>query len=425
MKTHSPFLKWFIWALAAFFYFYEYALRVSPSVMVHELMQAFHVDATALGLLSAFYYYAYAPMQLPVGILIDRFGAKRLLSLASLICAAGILYFGVSTHIWEAAAGRFLMGFGSSIAFVAMVFVCTHWFEKSKRALLVGLANSIGMLGAMCGQGPLSLAVRDFNWRQTSLALGVIGVILAVFIYFSIGRKGKPSSSLELSSKGESLLNGLKHLCKSKQTWINAVITLLFYMTTACFGDLWGVPFLQTTYDMSRETASFANSMIYLGWLVGGPLMGYVSDFFRNRKKVIFVTIGLTLICLLSVIYLTNMPKELVYVCIFAIGFFSSGELLNFTLATEINPNKYKGSSIAFTNFVVSCGSSAIQPLFGVFLDLGWSGKIIDGVNIYTVQNYQKAFLVLPLMLVLAMVLMYFLKETPPKEDPLEQLTPH
>lgn len=417
MQNRSGILRWFIWGLAAFFYFYEYLLRVSTSVMVPEMMQAFKVDAALVGVLSAFYFYSYAPMQIPVGMLMDRFGAKKLLSIASLVCAAGIILFGVSHAIWQACGGRLLMGLGSSIAFVAMVFVCTHWFEKPKRALLVGLANSIGMLGAICGQGPLSLTIKKFDWRITCIWLGVVGVILAIVIYFVIGKRKETSTALERPTTGSHLLKGIKHLCKSVHSWNNAIITLFFYMTTTAIGGLWGVPFIQRAHGVSKHAAGFATSMLFFGWLVGGPIMGFISDRLKNRKMVILVTLILTLLSLLGVIYGTNLPIVYIYLLMFATGFFSSGELLNFTLSTELNPKQYKGTAIAFTNFIVASGSAVIQPLVGYFLDKSWDGKTLNGVNIYSVKDFQNAFLILPILLAIAILMTFFLKEVPPTEQ--------
>ena len=420
MTNKNGMLKWVIWALAAFFYFYEYLLRVSPSVMVSELMNAFHVDAAILGLLVSFYFYAYAPMQLPVGLLIDRFGAKRLLTFAAMICGIGSILFGVSSYFWEASFGRLLLGFGSSFAFVAMVYVCSHWFPKSKRALLVGLANSIGMLGAFCGQGPLGIALHKVNWRVAMILLGIAGFLLAFLIYFIV-ETDKPHPSHKNISK--TLFTGLKSICKSRYTWINAVIALLFYVTTSAIADLWGVPFLQSAYHLSKHTAGFAISMIFLGWVAGGPLIGLLSDKIKKRKKIIILCIIFTILSLVPVIYCTNMPLGIVYILLFFVGFFSAGELLNFTLATELNSSHVKGSAIAFTNCVVSFGSAVIQPIVGVFLDMTWNGTKENGINIYSVKDYQSAFLILPIFLCLALGLCYFLKEVKPTEHAVEPLS--
>lgn len=408
-------LKWVIWTLAAFFYFYEYVLRVSPSVMVPELMNAFHVDATTLGLLTSFYFYAYAPMQLPVGLLIDRFGAKRLLTFASIVCGFGAILFGISSYFLQASLGRLLLGFGSSFGFVSMVYVCSHWFPKSKRALLVGLANSIGMLGAFCGQGPLGIALHVVNWRVALMVLGIIGFFLAFLIYFIVEKE----TLHELSHKKitKTLLAGLKSICKNRHAWINALMALLVYVTTSAVADLWGVPFLQAAYHVNKQTAAFAISMIFIGWLVGGPVIGWLSDTLKKRKSVIIFSIIFTLISLSSVIYLVHIPFPVVYVLLFCVGFFSSGELLNFTLATELTAPHIKGSAIAFTNCIVSFGSGFIQPIVGMILDLSWNGVKDHGINIYSTHAYQWAFLILPIFLCIALALSYFLKESKPTTE--------
>ncbi|PCI94627.1 hypothetical protein COB11_03560 [Candidatus Aerophobetes bacterium] len=185
-------------------------------------------------------------------------------------------------------------------------------------------------------------------------------------------------------------------------------------MTTTAVGGLWGVPFIQKTYHVSKHTAGFATSMLFFGWLIGGPIMGFLSDKIKNRKHIILITIFLTLASLLCVVYLTKMPIFLVYVFMFLVGFFSSGQLLNFTLAAEINSPNIKGTSIAFTNFVVAVGSSIVQPIIGVFLDSGWDGKITNGINVYSIKDFQNAFLILPIMLAVAGLLTFFLKEQPP-----------
>lgn len=416
MSKQNGLLKWVIWSLAAFFYFYEILLRVSPSVMVPELMQSFSVDAAALGFLTSCFYYAYAPMQLPVGLLIDRFGAKNLLMFASIFCAFGAFIFSLSTFFLEAALGRFLLGFGSSFAFVAMVYVCSHWFPASKRALLVGLANSIGMLGAFSGQGPLGLTLQYVSWRYVVLGLGLLGFVLALLVYLFVTKESKPVGVAK-HSLFKSLFLGLKAVCKSRMTWINAVVTLLFYMTTSAFGELWGVPFLQSAYGLTKHNAGFAISMIFIGWLVGGPTIGFFSDYYQTRKTLIMGSILLTLTCLLPILYWTSMPVVMLYMLLFFMGFFSSGELLNFTLATELHSHHVKGAAIAFTNCVVSFGSGFIQPIVGVFLDFFWNGDKIDGAPVYSAQEYQKAFVILPLFLLLAFFISLFVKEAKIKEE--------
>ena len=404
-------MRWWIWALAAFFYFYEYLLRVSPNVMVPELMNSFNIDAGELGILVASFLAVYAPMQLPVGILMDRYGARKLLTFASLGCGIGAFVFAVSSTIGFAFAGRILIGASSSFAFVGMVYVCTHWFEKTKRALLVGLANSISMLGAFAGGGPLSIMVQKIGWRPSLIFWAFIGILLAVVIFFII-RKDNPKKA-EASPEHETpntLLEGIKIYCSKLQNWVNGLVALLAYTVTTAVGGLWGVPFVQTAYGVRKEVASFAVSMLFFGWMVGGPVMGFISDRLGNRKHVISFGIFAAFLSFTPVVYFTSMSIFWVYILIFLTGLFSAAQLLNFTFATEINPFRVKGASIAITNLMVALGGMVVQPLIGFLLQLSAKGSS-GTTQTYTLLNYKFALTVLPICLLAAWVLSLFLKE--------------
>lgn len=408
----SSYTKWIIWLLAATFYFYEFVLRVSPSVMIAELMQSFSITASSVGVLSAFYLYAYAPMQIPVGMLMDRFGVKSLLSLASVVVGAGAIIFSFSNHVQMASIGRFLIGGGSSFAFVAMVYISSHWFPIKRRAFLIGIANSVAMLGASAGGGPLTSVIASFGWRTTLFGFGVFGIVLAMIIFWIL-KLDPISDKMEkhLVDLPANPFAKLKLVCKNPQTWVNSIVALCFYMTTTAFGGLWGPSFIQTAYAVSKETAGYAMSMVFLGWLVGGPIVGHLSDRLGHRKFAIRISILLTLVCLTPVIYCHRMPIELVYLLMFGVGLFSSAELLNFSLAIEINPLVVKATAAAFTNFVISCGDSIIQPLIGFLLDIGWDGGIVGGIRDYSVQDFQMALTALPISLILAFVMTFFISE--------------
>jgi MFS family permease len=410
VKVKNKWISYSTWSLAVLFLFYEFFVRVYPTVMVRNLMESFSVTAGSLGILSAFFFYAYAPMQIPVGLLMDRFGPRRLLSFASLLCGIGSFLFGMAEGLPAAKIGRFLMGIGSAFAFVGMVYVCSHMFPPKKRALLIGIGNSIGMLGAVGATGPLSYSVELFGWRLTVNAFGFIGLALAVILYFFIQKEEETHQTLTKQTS-ISFLKNLKVVCLNYRSWLNGIIALLTYMTTAAFASLWGVPFLMESYGFSKELAGFIVSMIFVGWIIGGPIIGVISDKFNKRKPFLFSCIVLTALALLPVLYISHLPIWLLFVLLLLVGFFQSGELLNFSLAIELNPMESKGTSIAFTNFLVACGTSMIQPLIGVFLDLGWDGLVQGGVPIYSVRNYHFAMLSFPIALLLAFILLFFLKE--------------
>lgn len=418
MKNSSSVLKWSIWALAAIFYFYEFVLRVSPSVMIPELMTSFGITASSVGILSAFYLYAYAPMQLPVGILMDRFGVKKVLSVASILCGIGALIFSVSQNLSLASVGRLLIGGSSAFAFIAMVYVTSHWFPLKKRAFLIGIANSVAMLGASAGTGPLTIAIREYGWRSTIGSFGVFGLLLGVAVYLILRTdRHNVEVEKETAHAKSHILEKLKQVTSKKSTWINALVALFFYMTTTAFAGLWGLSFVQTAYGVSKEIAGFAMSMVFAGWLVGGPFTGFLSDFMGKRKIPIRIGIIGTLLCLVPVIYFPNIPIYLVYILLFFVGFFSSAELLNFILAIELNSMHAKATAAAFTNCMVSIGDALVQPFVGILLDINWDGTMQNGIRIYRTSDYQIALSCLPIVLVCAFILLYWVKEEASNHD--------
>lgn len=407
-------MRWVIWAFAALFYFYEYLLRVSPSTMVPELMAVYSLNAAEIGALGGAFFFSYAPMQIPVGVLMDRFGAKTLLTYASIACGAGALIFGIAKFLPLAYLSRILIGAGASFGFVAMVYVCSHWFEASKRALLVGVANSIAMLGGLVGEGPLSSTVKAIGWRWTMIFLGLIGFILGLLIYFSFSNRRKKKmgwteEKLETQKPG-TLLKGIRLVSTSGHSWLNAFVALLYYMPTSALTGLWGIAFLQTAHGLSKVVAGYAISMLFFGWLSGGPITGAISDRL-GRKKIIILSILLTFCAQWPIIYFLNLPVYVLYILFFLVGFFSSSQLLNFTFATEIMPHDIKGVAIACTNFIVAVGSAAILPLIGFLLDFNSNTLRHPGVPTYSRQNYEFALSSLVICLGLAFIFSLFLSE--------------
>lgn len=405
--------SWIIWFLAVLFYFYEYFFRVSPSVIVPELMKAFQVNAVTIGFLSGFYFYSYSPMQIPVGLLMDKYGARRLLSFASCICGIGGLMMASAFHIVLAEIGRLCIGVGAAFAFVGLIYVCSHWFPKKKLALMIGLGNSLGMLGGIIGEGPLAIAVQDTGWRQMLYMLSIGGFILAFLIFLfvrnnsSTGSKEKKGAPYTLKDLWENLTLVLKN----GYVWLNAIIGFLYFSTTVAFASLWGVPFLTKAYNISAESAGFMMSTVFLGWIVGGPILGHYSDKLRTRRFFLTTSSLITLAILLPVIYIQGLPFWLLYVLLFLVGLFSSTQLLVFSLAIELTPEKAKGTAIAFTNFLVAFGGSIVQPLVGYLLDLRWSGILDQGIPSYSLGDYHFALTFFPLSLILSFVFSCFLKE--------------
>ena len=408
-KCHS--MRWIFWILAVIFYCYEYTLRVAPSVMVKDIMSAFSIDAGLFGGLIAFYLYAYAPMQLPAGILMDRYGARKLLTVALILCALGSIMFGLTGDLMIARLGRFLMGAGSAFAFVGLVYICSHWFSGKRMAFLVGFGNSLGMIGAVGGQGPLSFVVDSIGWRDTYLSLGILGFVLAILILFIVRNQSNTKTQAKEVASLKEVFKNFKIILQNPWTWVNSVIALLFYTTTVNFAGLWAVPFFQTAYGFNKALAGFAASTIYIGWIVGGPFIGHWSDRLGKRKPILLLFSLIAFFAITAVIYLEHLPVWLVFTLLLVGGIALSGQLLTYTLSVELNISRAKGSAIAFTNFMVFLAGAIIQPFVGYLLDRHAHITGTQAVNLFSVADYHFALMIFPLSLALAFLVTLFLKE--------------
>lgn len=405
-KLHP--LRWVIWSLAAAFYFYEFLIRVSPSVMIQELMQSFNVTATSIGSLAAMYFYIYAPMQLVVGVLTDRYGAKKLLAFAALGTGIGTILFAVAPSFGIAATGRLLIGAGSSFGFIGMVYVCSHWFPIQKRGILIGLANGIGMLGAVSGEGPLRIGLNALGWRTTMAIMGLVGLFLAALIYFLVRKE--PVGFKRHKGHPHPLWENFVVVISNPLTWLNAVSSACAYFVAPAFGALWGIPFLVANYGISVELAGFAVSMIFIGWAVGGPIVGRFADKMRVKKPILVSCYFVAGMLMSWVVFIHSIPLILLHIILFLVGFFTSAQLLNYSYSIDINPESAKGTASSFTNFVIISFAALSQPLLGIILDSRWIGKMSDGARIYPAEAYMWACATIPIAFFLAFFLSLFLK---------------
>ena len=415
----TPLLGWIICTIAAIFYCYEYLLRIEPSVMVPELMQAFQANATELGILSAFFYFIYTPMQIVVGLLLDLYGPRRILTLAIITCALGSYIFSIADLLFVAAIGRLLIGFGSAFAFVSVLKLAATWLPKRFFALFVGLATALGMFGAMFGVVILSSLVNDIGWKQTMNIGTIIGIVLVPLIWLIIHDKPSEISShhkvkekKKTRSRYYVTFVGFIKILKNPQMWLNGFIACSMYLSLSLFAELWCIPFLTSAYDLPDDKAAMACSMIYLGWLVGGPLIGYISDVTYSRKIPILLGCLFSAILVGFIIYLPQMNIKILCLALFLFGVFSSAEILCFAVGTENSPKHLVATASAFTNCTLMLGGVTFQPLIGKILDTVWTGEMLGEMRAYSTENYQLALIVLPIALLIGFILTFWLRET-------------
>jgi sugar phosphate permease len=407
------FTPWLICGLGALYYCYEYLLRISPSVMTKELMSVYHLNATEIGVFSAYYYHAYVPMQIIVGLLMDKYGPRKLLTMACMFCAFGTFLFASNYSLTVATLGRFLVGFGSAFAFVGALKLATIWLPPNRFALVSGLILCLGMLGAMMSDILLRILVDQLSWQVTLYASAVVSLVLAATLWTFIRDTTSENVCLVTSSLDfPGLLRRLWGVLKNSQIWLSGCVGLLLYLSLSAFAELWGIQYLQQAQGLSKAQAAQANSLIFFGWAIGGPLWGWVSDFIKLRRLPMLILAIIAMILACVILYVPGLSLVQLYGLLFLFGLASSVQILVFVIARESACIQITATAIAITNAIVMMGGNVFQPMVGKFLDMSWNGAMIDGVRIYSQSAYQFALSIMPIGILLAVIIMFFIRET-------------
>ena len=411
---------WLICGLGAVFYSYEYFLRISPSVMEHALRKHFDLSATGFGLLAAFYYYAYVPMQLPVGVLMDRFGPRRLLTAACLICVVGTFMFADTVLFGVAAAGRFMVGFGSAFAFVGVLKLATIWLPEDKLGLVAGMATALGTIGAMIGDNLLGSMVSNMGWQPTVNFTAIFGIGLMFVLWFGLrDQKRHQQYNGTIHSFKRSMID-LGLIVRNKQMWINGMYGCLVYLPTTVFAELWGIPYLQHAHGLTHADANLCNSVLFLGFTIGAPSMGFISDKLKRRKLPMQIGAAGAGVVMMIILYVPGLTVTSLNVLMFLLGLLYSVQSIVFAVGREVSPKEAAGTAIAMTNMIVMIGAMFLQPLVGRLLDWSLVARENSLVNIpvdkmqqlYTAHDYQFALSIIPLGILIAVILTFFIRET-------------
>lgn len=411
MSKNSVIFGLVVCTLAAFFYCYEFVLRIIPGILHSELSIRFgHISAAMFGQIAALYYFAYSPMQLPVGMLIDRFGPRRLLTIACACCAIGSYLFGFSSLLWLVGVGRFLVGFGSSFAFVGVLTLATMWLPKQLFSLFAGLMTTLGMLGNIYAEMKITHMTQTIGIASVLSSTVLIGALLTLVICFCV--RDNHAYMEEHKTSLKPFFKEVLVVLSSYKVWLIGIIGASLYTSLSVFGELWGQTYLEHAHHLTKTQSAETMSMLFLGWAIGAPLSGFLSDKFNTRLLPLMLAAVGGLITIYSVLYVQGLSLVAIKWLIFAYGIFTSTEIIVFAMAKEISGVKIAGTVFAVTNMIVTLIGAIFQPLVGWILDIFGHRVWVQDHYLYQIADYQKALAVLPLSMVVVIILCFFLKET-------------
>jgi MFS family permease len=391
------------WLVTAIYYFYQYTLRSAPAVMMPQLSAAFGIGTAGVASMAGLFYYGYSPFSLVAGVAMDRFGPGRVVPIGAAAVGVGALLF-ASGNTNAANLGRLLQGAGGVFALVGAAYIATTNFPASRAATLIGATQMFGMAGGSAGQfavGPMIAA--GVAWSAFWAGMGIVGLAIGALLFFML-----PASTVADGREGwlRQALGALRQVFRNPQSILCGIIAGLLFIPTTIFDMTWGVRYLQEARGADYATAVLRSASVPLGWIIGCPLLGFLSDRIGRRKVVIVASAALLFVCLAWMLYgrADVFPP---YVLGLVAGVASGAAMLPYTIIKEANPPGVSGTATGVVNFLNFTFSALLGPVFGSRLT-----AVSGGITPMTLEHYQAAFRPLLYGVGLAIVLTFFLKET-------------
>jgi sugar phosphate permease len=406
VRSRVSTLSWFIWTLSALFVVFNYVQQVVPNIIAADLSHAFNASESTLGNIAASYFYAYAILQIPVGLIVDRFGTRQPLVIAILAASLGTLAFAWSHSAGNAQVARLIMGAGSAFSFIGCLKLVEEWFPPSRFSTLAGMTNTAGMVGAASG-APVAVLVNAIGWREAVAWMGGVELLLAVLVFLVVRDRAEvktPAAKAEPSGQ-------LGRILKNPQVWLNAIYATCVSLVFVAFGGLWGTSYIEKVYHVSAVAAAGNGSLLFLGGIAGSLFFGWYSDFLSRRKSPMVLGGVGTLVTMAALLYVPGLPLLAFKAGLFMVGFFSSANIVSYAVARDLYP-KLAGFSIGFLSTCYYAGSASSQPLVGMLLERSSSQHGAAGLASLTAGDYRFAFFPLVGFVLVALIASLLIRES-------------
>jgi len=406
---------WLMWAVPAALFLIAFFHRVAPGVLAKDLMQTFGATGALIGLLSSTYFYAYAGFMIPGGVLIDAYGVRRIVSAGGTVMAVGTLTMAAAGTASMLFVGRFLVGMGATVTFVAVLKIASVWFPPSRFGTMSALTATVGIGGSLVATAPLAWLAAVSGWRGAFALVGGATLITAGLCALVV-RDGPDDVDHRTPPPGSTLrgaVDGTLKVIGNQHTW-PPFLTFFFLYSALQNMLLWAVPFLRDVYGLSTTTAAGYASATALALLVTGPVTGWLSDRIVHRRKAPYtmLTTGLVGLWGVFVVTLGSLPLWGIFALFFAMGMFSAAFVLTWPIGREVNPPDLAGAAVAVVNLGGFLGAAITQALLGVVLDARWTGAMVDGARAYPIAAYQATFAICTAFVLASALLSLFLRET-------------
>lgn len=416
-KTAHTKLAWVVVLTASLFFFYEFIQMNLFNAINTELREDFHLNAIQLGQFFSMYFYANALCLFPVGNIIDRVSTKKCLIFATSICTLGTFIFGIAHSYWLAAAGRFLVGCGASFCFLSCIRVASRWFPPQRMALVTGVIVTMAMLGGLIAQTPFALLAQYVgSWRIAILINTLLGVVILIVSILVL--QDRPPDALHVAETDQHHLQALglwrciKLAALNPQNWLGGIYTSLMNLPVFVLGGLWGMHYLVEARHITLVQASYATTLFFVGVMIGSPVFGWISD--RIGRRVLPMLCGaiLSLTVMLTLMYVPTLSLTAVIALFFLIGFVTSSQVLTYPTVAELNPIFLTSTAVSIESICIMISGFVFPPFFGWLMEQGSQHEMVNGVTVYTAQDFNHAMLIMPVAFLASLAIAFFIRET-------------
>lgn len=402
-------LPWIVCFSASLFFFYEFIQGNMFASIADDIMRDFHVEADKMAYLSSIYYLSNVFFLFVAGIVLDRYSTKKTIMVAMLFCVLSTFLLAYAQSFYLALFCRFVTGIGSAFCFLGPVRLASRWFPPRQMAMVTGAIVTMAMTGGMLAQYPLTMLVAQVGWRDALIQVGCLGCAILVFMYFGIVDKARETATKTTSFA--SMLTTARAIYLDPQTLRAAVYASLMNMAIAVFGAMMGTLYLVQRLGVSKEEAAMVNSMLFLGAIIGGPLIGWVSD--RLSLRVLPMKIGVFMsLVIFCIILFMPVSLPIMKILFFLLGLFTAAQIISYALVAESNSASLTATAVSIVSIMVQGGYIIYQNIFSALLTHHGDMQMIHNTPVYSLGDYQYAAIILPIGLILAFLVLIGLKET-------------
>lgn len=412
----SKFSAWLVVLVGGLFFFYEFIQMNMLDAISQALIQSLHINAAKLGEMSSYYFLANVIFLLAAGTLLDRYSTRLVMLISLGICILGTALFSAAHGFLFVSICRFLTGIGSAFCFLSVLRLASRWFPPKKMALITGIIVTMAMAGGVVAQTPFEKLVISYGWRETLQIDAVFGVVIWLLIASIV--RNHPESHQEVHFHEQRKLNDIGYWQSMKiaflrcQNWLCAFYTSLMNLPINVLGGLWGIIYLTTVYHFSKMEASYITSMLFTGTIVGSPLMGWLSDRWGRRKPLMIIGAIISLALVLLVLQSGLLTLHFLMILFFAIGFFSSTQIIGYPLVAESSPRIVTAMSVSVVSFVTIGGIGVVQSLYGHLLQWHAENRLHAATTNYVASDFHWAMMIFLVGYLLALGGSLLVKET-------------